>query len=303
LLSHLNQFFDKEKLSRSKGISLQLSCSIPLNHKMRLIHERSNGISLEDLHHDLCLEKKVNADFFFLKYWNLFSENETMTGIENFEAISSLIPNDLLLKSIESSSPTWNEFYQIRRNFSNQFGLYSLISHLLFVKNRGPHKIVIGKNSGDILNFDFRSSFDNVGTLTEEQETVPFRFTKNISTFISPFNVEGNLLHTMFIGSLALNNQKERLVNILRMFMMEELCSWQNIKCGRFDFDYTTSMSALRSKVDENVGKITKKLDNLIVSEDDPLEVPVNQKISNLIEEARNPQNLAEMSPTWFPWY
>jgi phosphatidylinositol kinase/protein kinase (PI-3 family) len=87
--------------------------------------------------------------------------------------------------------------------------------------------------------------------------------------------------------------------------MMEELCSWQNIKCGRFEFDYTTSMSTLRSKVDENVGKITKKLDDLIVCEStgEPLEVPVNQKISNLIQEARNPEKLAEMSPTWFPWY
>ena len=309
LLTNLNQIFDKEKLSRCKGISIQLSCSIPLNHKMRLIHERSNGIPLEELHNNFCLEKKLNSDHFLIEYWKLFEKN--LKNIENYEEITKLIPDNLLLNTIQSISPSWNEFYQIRRNFSNQYAIISLISNLLFIKKRNLHKIVIGKNSGDILNFDFRCFYDSIGCLSDEKEIVPFRFTRNISKFISPFNEEGNFLNSFSIATNSFINQKYRLTNILKLYLMEELCSWQNIKCGRFSIDYTSNgIENLRNRVNSNSNLILQKLDNLTTSSTSTIpkneeidEIPKNEKISNLIKEAKNPKNLSEMSPTWFPWY
>ena len=60
-----------------------------------------------------------------------------------------------------------------------------------------PYKILFARNSGKTFQVDFIPSYDQKGIL-ERTEPVPFRLTRNLHTFFTPFGVEG-----VFVSAMA----------------------------------------------------------------------------------------------------
>ena len=71
------------------------------------------------------------------------------------------------------------------------------MSHMLLIGGRTPYKVLFAKASGRALQLDFWPVYDARGLL-ERNEPVPFRLTRNLHTFFTPFGVEG-----MFVAALA----------------------------------------------------------------------------------------------------
>ena len=66
---------------------------------------------------------------------------------------------------------------------------------------RSPNKLLFAKSSGKLYQMDFYPTYDATGSL-ERNEPVPFRLTRNLYTFFTPFGVEG-----VFVASLAVAAQ------------------------------------------------------------------------------------------------
>lgn len=76
-----------------------------------------------------------------------------------------------------------------------------LLSHLLLVGGRSPNKLLFAKATGRLYQMEFYPTYDGHGMM-ERNEPVPFRLTRNLHTFFTPFGVEG-----VFVASLAVAAQ------------------------------------------------------------------------------------------------
>ena len=77
-----------------------------------------------------------------------------------------------------------------------------LLCHMLLVGGRMPYKILFARNSGKTFQVDFMPSYDPKGIL-ERTEPVPFRLTRNLHTFFTPFGVEGVFVSAMAAAAQA----------------------------------------------------------------------------------------------------
>lgn len=68
---------------------------------------------------------------------------------------------------------------------------------MLCIGGRTPYKTLFARASGRVWQADFSPQYSDRGTL-ERVESVPFRLTRNLHTFFTPFGVEG-----MFVSALA----------------------------------------------------------------------------------------------------
>ena len=65
-----------------------------------------------------------------------------------------------------------------------------------------PYKILFARNSGKTFQVDFTPTYDQKGYL-ERTEPVPFRLTRNLHTFFTPFGVEGVFVSAMAAAAQA----------------------------------------------------------------------------------------------------
>ncbi len=72
-----------------------------------------------------------------------------------------------------------------------------LVSVMLCIGGRTPYKTLFARASGRVWQADFSPQYSDRGTL-DRVESVPFRLTRNLHTFFTPFGVEG-----MFVSALA----------------------------------------------------------------------------------------------------
>ena len=72
-----------------------------------------------------------------------------------------------------------------------------LLSHMLLIGGRTPYKILFARASGKTFQIDFYPVYDQRGML-ERSEPVPFRLTRNLHTFFTPFGIEG-----VFVSAMA----------------------------------------------------------------------------------------------------
>ena len=77
-----------------------------------------------------------------------------------------------------------------------------LLCHMLLVGGRMPYKILFARNSGKTFQVDFTPTYDQKGYL-ERTEPVPFRLTRNLHTFFTPFGVEGVFVSAMAAAAQA----------------------------------------------------------------------------------------------------
>lgn len=68
---------------------------------------------------------------------------------------------------------------------------------MLLIGGRTPYKILFARSSGKTFQMDFYPAYDTRGML-ERTEPVPFRLTRNLHTFFTPFGVEG-----VFVAAMA----------------------------------------------------------------------------------------------------
>ena len=65
----------------------------------------------------------------------------------------------------------------------------AVLCYMLLLTGRYPNKILLAKDSGKVFQMDLLPMYGEKG-LVERLEVVPFRLTRNLSTFFTSFGVE-----------------------------------------------------------------------------------------------------------------
>lgn len=303
LIRHINRLLDKDRTARShNNIHIEYPITVTTNQRIRLVRKDYELISLEDIFYDYCESIGKSIDTPLIKYWKEM-DKACKTHINEFEnklnvyqtfvEQSDKIPDDILLNYIRSICPSWSEFYSIRKTFGVQSGVYNIFSHLLHTKDRHPYKILISKNSGHLMQFDYRPNMHKSSGIIQRDDPTPFRFTRNISQFLSQFGVEGYLLNTMSAVACSLSENKDLFETLMQLFIRDELISYHNFNVDLLSNESSTPTGEnrflfndelMRSCVQQNVDHILEMVRELApaipthLSCNPPQTLPVKKK-------------------------
>jgi transformation/transcription domain-associated protein len=120
---------------------------------------------------------------------------------------------------------TGSHLWTFKRQLCQQLALSCFISALLRIGGRTPAKIMFAKNTGRVFMLDFHPAFDSKG-MTEFVEPVPFRLTRNLHTFFTPFGVKGDFVASMAAAAQACATPGTNLEVQLLLFFRDQLMVW-----------------------------------------------------------------------------
>ena len=72
----------------------------------------------------------------------------------------------------------------------------AVLSHMLLIGGRAPNKVLFSRATGRAWQTDLFPVYDASGVL-ERNEPVPFRLTRNLQSFFTPFGVDGIFVTVM----------------------------------------------------------------------------------------------------------
>jgi len=234
---------------------------------------------------------------------------------QGLDEICKNIPDNLLLKHVSAVIPSYTHFFAFKRQFLNQLAVTSLVGHLLGIGNRTPHNLMFSKSTGNIIQLDFFPVFNGEVGLVKTAEAVPFRLTRNLQMFFNQVHIDGSFNGTMTGTALCLNHHKDQLRHQLGLFIHDNLIDWHVQHNPNHDPSSTAPADKkadmeLRRKVlgivDSNVDSILTHITSLVPSvtelEKTKFTLPLNKKISELIDSAQSVDGISMMDPSWMPW-
>jgi len=337
-LNHINQLFKSNIPAHRRYLQVNRPWINNISSTITLIREKSkvvsndhatistsfnhsqNYVSIEDVFHEFCLSQQFNADRIFSDYWNLVGDDldDDIKRLYAYYQISKRVPEDTLQKFINQRCTAWNSFFEIRKRFTIQYSLYSLMMYLLNVPIRNPSKMFVGTSYGLLYHFDFIPSLKSNGRFSK-LNNVPFLLTQNLISFMSPFGIQGSFINSISAATVALDDQKNHFENFVRLLMRDELMNGNNIKEGIFDLEemekVETSSQPIGHKPIEiarvNAKEVVERLNNLIVSQSasnstsstSKSRIPYNAHIESLINAAQSPENLSKLEPSYMAWF
>lgn len=302
LLNHFNYFLKTNIQSHSRYLQFQVPVIVPLNKVSRLIQEKPIFSSLEDILYEYCIEKNIDFDTFIKEFWKKYTQ--TGNRLDAFLYVKEKIPHDILKNHINALCSNWNDYFTIRQRFVKELSLISIANHILNIQVHAPHKILIGRNSGELFQFDFRMNLQEDGTF-KQLEAIPFKITQNISHFLGSICMEGELLNSMSVAARALFVKENHMLDLLRLFIRDEISSWMNVGSGIFLTKFLEDDSAAENVALEQSKVLHKRICDLDLIHNSPYSEwkPVNFEIEKLIKTASSDEMLSKLCPTTFPFF
>uniref|UniRef100_A0A7I4F837 Non-specific serine/threonine protein kinase n=1 Tax=Physcomitrium patens TaxID=3218 RepID=A0A7I4F837_PHYPA len=320
----LNRLLDKHKESRRRHLAFNTPIIIPVWPQVRLVEDDLMYSTFGEVYEINCARYGREADLPITHFKERL--NQAITGQLNLEALVDLrlhtyneITNRFVSENVFSqfmykTLPTCNHLWTFKKQFAVQLALSGFMSYMLQIGGRSPNKILFAKNTGKVFQNDFHPAYDIHG-MVEFAEPVPFRLTRNLQTFFTPFGVEGLFISSMCAAAQAVVAPKNQHVkHQLAMFFRDELISWSwRRPPGPSPANGTAggmSSAELKTKVAENVEQVITRVQKIAPQcfpeeEENSTEPPqsVQRGVSDLVDAALRPKSLCMMDPTWHPWF
>ncbi len=205
-----------------------------------------------------------------------------------------------------------------KRQLLGQFSLVGLQTYLLMVASRGPTRLLLARNSGKTWITELYPMYDD-NNMLERQEVVPFRLTRNLVVFFTPYGVEGPFVSSMAAAAKALAAEDEEFRCYLSLFFRDDLL-YTHVRKARVVAQQqgqaaTSSTAALVASVDagklqdmmvRNVDRLMGRLLQVAPAEISAGQAPppnVQLGVIKLVELATSARCLCKLCPTWHPWY
>lgn len=119
------------------------------------------------------------------------------------EVCQQLVSENIFSQYIYKSLPSCNHSYVFKKYLCLQTALSGLLCQMLLIGSRHPNKILIARDTGRLYQTDMTPVYNDRGAL-ERNEPVPFRLTRNLTTYFNSFGVEGTLAVAMMNGAAAI---------------------------------------------------------------------------------------------------
>ena len=142
-------------------------------------------------------------------------------------------------------------------------------------------------------------------------DIMPFRLTRNLTNFMGEIHLEGVFSSVMSSAALCFSHYKEQIKDHLTLFLREDYLDWQSsdeLLYNEADKDKSMDVEVKKKvfdAVEMNVNNILEKIGSLepqaVYSPEDKhlYSVPLNKRVTELIDAAQNPASIAQTDPTW----
>ncbi|ORX76848.1 FAT-domain-containing protein [Anaeromyces robustus] len=271
----MNNIMERKKDCRKYNIAFHLPLMIPLAPQVRLVQDDLSYISLQEIYEKHCEKSGFHKDDPTILYINSIrniinrdkknSIKRTKNDITNLKMAiiqqieDTMVPNTVLTKYVTTKMKQYIDLFILRKQFTYQMAAVSFMSYVMSIAHRYPHKINISFKTGNIWATELLPSLSPSSFLFGSNEPVPFRFTPNIQTFITPTGVEGVFINIVMSIARSLTEPEFELENYLGIFIKDEIISIQNISKK----NPTLQDNMLRNYVAQNINLIQHRAESL----------------------------------------
>eukprot|EP00466_Bigelowiella_natans_P000476 jgi/Bigna1/33130/e_gw1.1.3.1 len=314
-----NRMMAKYKETRNRNLVFHVPLVVPLTHRLRLMQTNEAHISLEEVYEQSCAVRRVDPDQPLLTYREILHkaegcEQNAKARLKAYDTIChTVVPDYILSRFIDRVVRAPDQYWAFKKEFAAQIAISGFLSYIMNIGDRSLYKLSFSKKSGRIINSEFYPAY-NAYYLIDCQESVPFRLTRNITTFLTPLMVDGIVSSVLTAANSCLLRNQDVIRNYLCLFIRDDLLSWNSTKMSMPDDRGQRQLeSQLRDKIRNNVSLIIKRLHVLMPSQSDTKvrnndsainpPMPMNYKVSQLIKDATDKERLCMMSSTWQPWF
>ncbi|EGG13650.1 DNA-dependent protein kinase subunit [Cavenderia fasciculata] len=159
-------------------------------------------------------------------YHQMFIHATAKDAIDKQERQHARIPATLLQKGIWSLAASPEAYLFIRSSFARSLATFSIGSYVIGIGDRHLENFLISQRNGILIGIDFGHAFGTATQFLPIPELMPFRLTRQFTSFLKPLDAVGLLAHTMTHTLNALQNHKDFLLSTMDVFVKEPLIDW-----------------------------------------------------------------------------
>jgi len=319
LLDTLNTVFAKHTETRRRGMCYYTPAVIPAWPQVRLFEDDAAHATYGEVYDVNCARYGREADLPVALFKAALDPAilGEVTGTEEvlelrlkalMEITQKHVTENIFSQYMYKTLPNGSHLWTFKRQLSQQLAMSSFLSALLRIGGRTPSKIMFAKNTGKLFMLDFHPAFDNKGII-EYIEPVPFRLTRNLHTFFTPFGVKGDFVASMASAAQACAAPEADLEAHLELFFRDQLMvwPWRRMNGTSNAPAVNPSPTEIASMARANVQEVLRRLPIIA-----PTPVPnsaadstasVQKAVLHLVDAALNIRNVARMESTWAPWF
>ncbi|TMW44508.1 hypothetical protein DOY81_004448 [Sarcophaga bullata] len=313
LLRMLNYYLEKQKETTRRFLNITVPRVVPISPQMRLAEDNPASISLYEIYKSTCAKIDVEHDLPIMKYYERLSEVQSQGAQithamlrDIFQEIQNkMVPRTLLKQWVIKTFVSATDFWQFRKMMTLQMALAFLCEYALHLTRLNTDMIYIHQDSGLMNVSYFKFDINDEKEELEHSRPVPFRLTPNIAEFLTNIGISGPLSAAIIATARCLVHPNYKLQSILRTILRDEIIALHkkrmrdnkpidSVEDGTADANTTEIMIRLVNKA---VNAILNRL--TAISYFDNIE---SKKISILLQQATNHDNLCRMDPAWHPW-
>jgi transformation/transcription domain-associated protein len=317
LLRSLNASLAHHMETRRRGLCYYTPAVVPVWPQVRLMEDDAAHGTYGEVYEVNCARYGREADLPITLF--KMALNPAVTGaVQGAEAVLDLrlkaysditqhhVTENIFSQFMYKTLPTGSHLWTFKRQLCQQLALSCFISALLRIGGRTPAKILFAKNTGRVFMLDFHPAFDSKG-MVEFVEPVPFRLTRNLHTFFTPFGVKGDFVAAMAAAAQACAAPGTNLEVQLLLFFRDQLMvwPWRRMTPAAGSAAGATLLGPappdVRVMARNNVDEVLKRLPCIAPT---PPRVGANPQeqlssvqkgVIHLVEAALNPKNLCRM--------
>ena len=220
------------------------------------------------------------------------------------EVGAKLVTENVFAQAAYKTHPSSNALWAFKRELTAQMALSAVLCHALLIGGRAPPKILFERASGRVWQADAAPSYDSTGRL-ERTEPVPFRLTRNLATFFTPYGVEGVFVGTMAVAAAALLTPESRAGDGVALYLRDDGGAACVRRRGTGTAPSPATDAAFAAAVTANAADAVARLRDVAPAEPgEPTAAgSVQRGAAELVDAATSPRNLSRMEPTWCSWY
>ncbi|KAF7996223.1 hypothetical protein HCN44_001855 [Aphidius gifuensis] len=203
------------------------------------------------------------------------------------------------------SPETW---FERRLAYVRSIATTSMVGYILGIGDRHVSNILIDENTAEIVHIDFGIAFEQ-GKALPIPEPVPFRLTRDIEAAMGVSGVEGVLRRTCEETMTVLRDRREMINTLLQVLLYDPLFTWtvSPQKANQMQGggggqrrDVVADISDEDTKKENDLAKKSLlRMEQKLLGTEEGIATSISGQVDRLIQQARNPANLAVIFSGW----
>lgn len=190
--------------------------------------------------------------------------------------------------------------------YSRSTAAISIVGYILGLGDRHLHNIIVDKSNGEVVHIDLGIAFEQGKTLPIP-ELIPFRLTRDVVDGMGVLGTEGVFRRCCEFTLDVMRKEQGGIKSILDVLRHDPLYSWtvSPLQKHRMQDREGDQLSTISKNGDENQPEIGTEAARalLVVERKLSSTLSVSTVVSELIQEATDPEKLALIFAGWAAWY